>query len=133
MPRSFMHLKNIFLSWGMLLLSVLFNAYGAFIIKYKMNELGEMRLNSFNFIMTYFTALLKSPLVVSGIVLFFLAPFLFAVALSRMEISVAYPAQVGLNFIFLLFLAVMFLGENLTINKAIGISLVICSIYFLHK
>ncbi len=128
-----MAIKNVFLSWGMLFLSVLFNAYGVFVIKYKINELGEIPLNSFHFVMKYFIALLKSPLVISGVVLFFIAPFLFAIALSRMEISIAYPAQVGLNFIFLLLLAFIFLGENLTINKIIGISLVICSIYFLQK
>lgn len=128
-----MPIKNIFLSWGMLFLSVLFNAYGVFVIKYKINELGEIQLNSFRIVINYFIALLKSPLVISGVALFFLAPFLFAIALSRMEISIAYPAQVGLNFIFLLLLAFIFLGENLTINKIIAISLVICSIYFLYK
>lgn len=128
-----MPIKNIFLSWGMLSLSVFFNVYGVFVIKYKINELGEMRLNSFHFLVNYFIALLKSPLVISGVILFFLSPFLFAIALSRMEISVAYPVQVGFNFILLLILAFIFLGEHLTINKIIGISLVICSIYFLYK
>ena len=117
----------------MLFISVILNAYGVFVIKYKLNVLGEIPFNSIRVVLTYFIALLKSPLVVSGIVLLLLAPFLFAIALSRMEISIAYPAQVGLNFIFLLLLAFIFLGENLTINKIIGISLVICSIYFLHK
>ena len=128
-----MTMKNVFLSWGMLSLSVLFNAYGVFVIKYKINELGEIQLNSFHFVIKYVVALLKSPLVISGVVLFFLAPFLFAIALSRMEISIAYPVQVGLNFIFLLLLAFIFLGESLTISKIVGISLVICSIYFFSK
>jgi len=128
-----MRMKNLFLSWGMLFLGVAFNAYGIFVIKHRLNDLGEIQLSSIRIVIDYFIVLLKSPLVISGVVLFFLAPFLSAVALSRMQISVAYPAQVGLNFTFLLLLAFIFLGEALTINKIIAISLVICSIYFLYK
>ncbi|MCA9405544.1 MAG: EamA family transporter [Candidatus Omnitrophica bacterium] len=126
-------MKEYFLSWGMLILSVICNAVGAFVIKMRLNELGAVQFESFMSIFRYFIELLKSPLVIFGTVLFFLAPFLFAVSLSRMEITVAYPVQVGLNFLLVLVLALIFLGEHLTPLKIVGIVFVCLGVMCLHR
>lgn len=126
-------MNEFFLSWGMLVLSVAFNAVGAFIIKMRLNELGPMKMESIRSTVSYCLNVLQSPLVVFGVVIFFLAPFVFAVALSRMEISIAYPAQVGLNFIFVLLLALLFLGEQMTLLKIIGITAVLIGVVCLVK
>ena len=128
-----MAIKEFFLSWGMIVLSVLFNAYGVFVVKLRLNELGEIKLDSLKSFFAYLFLMLKSKLVLGGIILFFIAPFLFVIALSRMEVSVAYPVQVVLNFLFLLLLAVIFLGEGITLTKAVGIALALASIFFLYK
>lgn len=128
-----MTMKELILSWGVLILSIFFNVYGVFVIKLKINKLGPIPLDTVSMGLNYFFVLLKSPLVVSGVILFFIAPFLFAVALSRMEIAVAYPAQVGLNFLFLILLAVIFLGEEFTFYKILGIIFVLVGVYLLHK
>ena len=125
--------KEIFLSWGMLIVSVLFNVVGVFVIKLKLNELGIRKVESLKSLLSYFLLLVKSPLVVLAVVLFFVAPFLFVVALSRMELAVAYPVQIGLNFILLVFLAVLFLGEQITFYKAIGMALILLGIFLLNK
>jgi multidrug transporter EmrE-like cation transporter len=126
-------MRELFLSWGMLVISVVFNALGVFIIKMRINVLGPIKIESLREIMSYFLMLCKSPIVLSGLLMFSLAPFLFAIALSRMEITIAYPVQIGLNFVILFVLAVLFLGETLTIHKMIGTVLVLISIYFLSK
>ena len=128
-----MTIKELVLSWGMLVLSIFFNVYGVFVIKLKINKLGPIPLDTVSMGLNYFFVLLKSPLVISGVILFFIAPFLFAVALSRMEIAVAYPAQVGLNFLFLILLAVIFLGEEFTFYKILGIIFVLAGVYLVHK
>jgi len=126
-------MKELFLSWGMLVLSVVFNAYGVFVIKLRLNEQGEVAMNSFKETFVYFMTLLKSPLVVSGVILFGLAPFLFTVALSRMEIVVAYPVQVGLNFLFLFVLAIWVLGEAINPVKLSAIVLIIAGVLILSR
>ena len=128
-----MAIKDIFLSWGMLVLSVIFNALGVFIIKMKLNELGPIKLDSIKSTISYFLSLFSSGLVITGAFLFVIAPVLFAVALSRMEITVAYPVQIVLNFVFLLILAVLFLGESITLAKAVGIFLAFISMFLLYK
>ncbi len=126
-------MKNFILSWGMLIVSVLFNVYGVFVIKLKLNELGAIKLDSLKTTLSYFLILMKSPLVISGVILFFIAPFVFVIALSRMDIVVAYPIQIGLNFLFLVLLALIFLGEKITVYKFIGIFFIFIGMYFLSK
>ena len=126
-------MKELLLSWGMLITSVLFNALGVFIIKLKLNEYGAIQMDSFKTVVNYFLLLVKSPFVVFGLVIFFLSPFLFTIALSRMEIAVAYPVQIGLNFLFLLILAVVVLGEQLTLFKILGICFIMIGIVILNK
>jgi len=126
-------LKELFLNWGMLVISVVFNVLGVFIIKMRLNELGPIKMESIRSTIGYFLVMLKSPLVILGVLLFFLAPFIFAIALSHMDIVVAYPAQIGLNFVFLLVLALFFLGEQLTVGKMIGILFVLSGVIILNK
>jgi multidrug transporter EmrE-like cation transporter len=125
-------MKEILLSWGTLVLSVIFNVFGVFVIKLKMNELGPVSVNSPKAFTSYFLLLLSSKILVTGVILFFISPFIFAVALSRMELTVAYPVQILLNLLFLAILAVMFLGEGLTITKIAAMILAFVSIYLLN-
>jgi|SaaInl4_100m_RNA_FD_contig_21_2228175_length_280_multi_3_in_0_out_0_1 hypothetical protein len=39
-----MVLTQLFMSWGMLCLSVVFNAYSVFLIKRRLNDLGKIKL-----------------------------------------------------------------------------------------
>ena len=126
-------IKDWLLSWGTLLLSVCFNALGAIVIKSKMNEVGKIELQSFRKILEYCLVFLKSPMVVISIILFFSAPFLFAVALSRLPISIAYPVQVGLNFLLVLVLSFFFLSESMTVIKLVGIFLIMVGVIILNK
>lgn len=126
-------MKGWSLSWGILILSVVFNVLGVFAIKLRLNDLGEMKLDSWRNLLGYVILLLKSPWVLMGVILFFIAPFLFTVALSRMELAVAYPAQVGLNFAFLILLGFFVLGEQLTMGKIIGIICILIGIYSLNR
>lgn len=123
----------MFLSWGLLIISVLFNVFGAFVIKVRLNEMGPIKVDSIKILLNSFLFLVKSPVVVVGLILFFAAPFLFAISLSRMEISIAYPVSVGLNFLILIILGFAVLGEQVTFYKMMGIICVGVGILFLYK
>ncbi|MCQ9207271.1 MAG: hypothetical protein NG740_05275 [Omnitrophica bacterium] len=128
-----MNIKGFVLSWGMLLLGVLMNVFGIYVIKMKMNSMGGLQINSFMSAITYFFALIKIPLVLVGAVVILTAPLPYAVALSRMNLSVAYPASVALSCLILLPLSVMFLGEPLLWGKSVAIGLLVVSLYLLYK
>lgn len=126
-------MKELLMSWGMLVLSVVMNAYGAFIIKMRLNQLGAFQMTTLKNAFVYFFDLFKTPLALTAAVLFTASPFLFAIALSRMPITLAYPVQIGLNFVIVVLLALIFLGEQLTWVKCLGILLVFVGIFLLNK
>lgn len=128
-----MNIKDFFLSWGMVFIGVLMNVFGVYVIKMKINVLAGFQFNSLGAVLNYFFTLAKFPLVIIGAVAILAAPFPYAIALSRMELSVAYPASVALNFLLIIPLTVIFLGEGISWNKAIGIGLILLSLYLLYK
>ena len=126
-------MKDFMMSWGMISIGVLMNVFGIYAVKAKMNALGSVELNSIGAVLCYFIALAKSPMALAGAVLVMADPIPYAIALSRMELSVAYPVSIALNFLIVLPLSVVFLGEAMNAYKLTGIGLIILSIYFLYK
>lgn len=128
-----MSTSKFLLSWGMVLAYIVFNSFGALIIKYKINEMGTIQFSSFRFVIKYFYELMKSPLIICGIFSIFISAFVWMVALSRMQISIAYPVAVGLNFIVVVTVALIFFKEHLSVEKIIGIVLIIISVFLISR
>jgi multidrug transporter EmrE-like cation transporter len=130
---SRMNAKDFFLSWGMLLIGVVMNVAGTTVIKLKMNALGKLNLDSVAGFFGYFLSLAREPLSLMGIILVLVAPLPLAVALSRMEVSVALPVATALNFLVLIPLSVLLLNETFTASKLLAIGLIVASVYLLYK
>ena len=128
-----MSTSKFLLSWGMVLAYIVFNSFGALIIKYKINEMGTIQLSSYRFVIKYFYELIKSPLIICGIFSIFISAFVWMVALSRMQISIAYPVAVGLNFIVVVTVALIFFKEHLSVEKIIGIVLIFISVFLISR
>jgi multidrug transporter EmrE-like cation transporter len=99
----------------------------------KMNDLGVIDVNSLKAFFGYFFALAKSPVAIAGFVLFMVAPAPFAIALSRMELSTAYPLSVALSCLIVVLLSTTFFGEPFTLNKILAIAMIIVSLHFLYR
>ncbi|MBI5523544.1 MAG: hypothetical protein HY910_13020 [Desulfarculus sp.] len=123
--------RRFWLTWNLVILSVICDAVGIFIIKLALNDQGAVPVGDWRAAGGYYWALLIQPRVLLGGAMFLAAPFCFAAALTRMDISVAYPVQVGLVFACLLLLSVGFLGESLGLSKILGLCLVAGSLFFL--
>ncbi len=128
-----MSMSKFLLSWGMVLAYIVFNSFGALVIKYKINEMGTIQLSSYRFVIKYFYELIKSPLIICGIFSIFISAFVWMVALSRMQISIAYPVAVGLNFIVVVTFALIFFKEHLSVEKIIGIVLIFISVFLISR
>lgn len=124
---------SFLLTWNLVLLCVFCDVAGIVAIKWEINRLGEIPLASLSLIWDYFINLAITPLAVAGGFLFLAAPFFFAAALSRMDISTAYPVTVGLNMFGLIALSVLFLGESLSFYKITGMALITGSLFFLYE
>ena len=127
-----MNIKNI-ITWLMVLGYVILNSFGALAIKSCLNKLGEIKLESSKSIFFYFIELFKAPLAIIGFFAIFLSAFIWMAALSRMEISIAYPAAIALNFAIVVIIGLLLFSETLTITKIAGIILILISIFLLSR
>jgi multidrug transporter EmrE-like cation transporter len=126
-------MREFIVSWGLVFLSALFDSYAAFIVKTQFNKLGKMQLDSFSAFFEYIYVFFQNPILLTAIATFVAAPAMWFIALNRLDLSIAYPVLVGFHLIFVLFFGVAFLGEGMSLNKAIGCVLVLSSLYFFYS
>lgn len=117
----------------MVLLYVLLNASGALIIKNYLNHAGTVSFDSISAALKSLWKIFTAPQVIGAFAALFGAAIAWIIALSRMDLSVAYPVAVGLNFGVVVGISLFFYGEPVTLQKLIGLSLVFMSIVVLAK
>ena len=82
--------------------------------------------------MRFIATLLINPWVMSGIVATFLAGVSWMLAMTRFEISYAYPF-VSLNYVIVLTASILLFNESLSLPKIVGTVLVIAGIVVISK
>src|SRR5688572_14372130 len=100
--RDTVSIKEFGLSWGMLTAAAVLNVLGLYAVKAKLAALGAVPVTSVSAAIDYVVGFARSPVALVGVVCIFAAPFPHAVALSRMPLSLAYPASVALTCLLLL-------------------------------
>ena len=126
-------MKLFFVTWGMVFIAAVMDVYGAYVVKVRINELGPVRYESTMIVLKYLLELSKSPIVLFGAFLIIVAPIPYVFALSRMELSTAYPIVVALSALLLIPIAIIFLGESISWYKVMGIIIIIFGLYFIYK
>jgi len=74
-----------------------------------------------------------SPWFIGGLVFYGINVVLFAKALDKLPVSVAYPALAGSGFAMLVFAADWCFEEHLTLNQYIGIAAIVFGIVMLSR
>ena len=75
----------------------------------------------------------RSPLLVSAGISLAIAILLWFLALSRLDLTVAYPVLVGLHLVFILLAGILFLDEPLTPYKLFGTVLIFMGLLLFYK
>ena len=106
--------------------TILFTVYGQIILKWRISKLG-FALPEQGSIVDKFVALMRlvfDPYVISGLFSAVIASMFWMVAMSKFEITQAYPFM-SLSPVIVFILGVFVLGEAFTIGKVIGLVLII--------
>ena len=122
-------MKSGWLPWLMIALTTALTSYGQLVLKW---QVGGGVLSGSNGILRQMPVLLVRPWVISAFAAAFGASLCWMVALSRLELSRAYPFM-ALNFILVSLLAVPFFGENFGFQKAIGLLFVVVGLVFIGR
>ena len=106
--------------------TIIFTVYGQIIIKWQVSNAGPFPADVTGKIW-FLLLLVLNPWVVSSLAAAFLAFLCWIAAMTKFDLSYAYPF-VSLTFIFILLLSGLFFQEPITTYKVLGISLIIAGV-----
>ncbi|MFC6998588.1 EamA family transporter [Rufibacter roseus] len=106
--------------------TIFFTVYGQLILKWRINKIGSLPEDLPDKLL-FMVKLLLDPFIISGFASAFLASLFWMAAMTKFELSFAYPFM-SLSFIIVLILSVLLFGEVLTTGKLIGLGLIITGI-----
>jgi len=112
--------------------TVLFTVYGQLILKWRIVNYGAMPEGSSEKIVFLFK-LLFDPYIFSGFAAAFIASFFWMAAMTKFDLSHAYPIIVGGLALVTSVVAIAFLKEPVSAYKILGILLIILGVYFVSK
>lgn len=112
-------------------ITVLFTVYSQLIMRWQVSLAGPLPKDMPGKI-HFFAVLLLNPWVISGIVATFLSGVTWLLAMTKFEISYAYPF-VGLNYVLVLAASILLFQESLTINKLVGTAIVVFGIVVIAR
>ena len=107
-------------------LTIAFTVYSQLVIKWRVGQAGVLP-PTLNQKIAFLVGLLLDPWVISAILVTFLAGVCWMVAMTKVELSYAYPF-IGLVFVLVLISSSVLFHEAITTSRVIGVLLVIAGI-----
>lgn len=109
---------------GLVLICVVFGALGQISMKAGMRHVQQ--INNFSDLLNSGTIMeiFFNVYVMGGLLLYMVSAFLWLGALSTLDVSLMYPL-LSLAYLFTAVVAVVFLGEIITVSRWVGIALVV--------
>ncbi len=114
-----------------ILVTLILTAYGQLILKWRIDFYGALP-EQFKLQLLYFGKALLDPYIISSFVAAFLASLAWMAALTKFEISYAYPFM-SLSFLLVLIFSYLLFNEPITLNKVVGLLLIIIGLYFASR
>lgn len=112
-------------------LTVIMTVYGQIVIKWRLSKLGALP-DAFTEKMTFLLKAVFDPYIFSSFVAAFLASLAWMAAVTRFEISYAYPFM-SLAFVLVLILGYYLFSEPITLYKVLGMTLIVAGIIIASK
>ena len=107
-------------------MTVIFTVYGQLVIKWQVSNAGVLPYAAGDKLL-FLIKLLFNPWILSALFAAFLAALSWMAAMTKFDISHAYPFM-SLSFILVLVLSGVFFNEPLTLLKFVGLALIVIGI-----
>lgn len=106
--------------------TIFFTVYGQLIIKMRIGNYGSLPAETLEKLM-FLIKLFLDPLIFSGFISAFLASMCWMAAMTKFELSYAYPFM-GLTFVLVFLFSIFFMGESFNFYKLLGLCFIILGI-----
>jgi multidrug transporter EmrE-like cation transporter len=119
------------LSFGLILAGVLLNALGQLLLKAGTNAVGHFEFSAGN-VLPIGMKLAFQPFIVTGVVCYFVSLVVWLLALSRVEVSIAYP-MLSIGYVINAVAAWYLFGEAVTPMRLAGIGIIVVGVYVVAR
>ena len=119
------------MGYGYIFVTILFTVFGQLILKWRLNDLGDLPLNWAAKIL-FLIKLLFDPYIFLSFFSAFLASLAWMAALKYFDLSKAYPFM-SLSYVCVLLLSIWLFDENLNYPKVIGSLVIVSGIIIISK
>jgi len=113
-----------------IVMTIIFVTYGQIIIKYEINKLKGLDIENFRSIAIFLFRCVGNFWILSGLFAAVIAAGAWMLAMSKFELSKAYP-MLSINFALVPLLSVLIFGETLNTAKTIGTVLIVAGVVIL--
>ena len=110
-------------------INIILGVAGQFLIKFGVNRLGDLSATGLR---GFLTGAFISPFIIAGLGLYAFSAVLWVILLSKLDLSVAYPA-LSLGYVLILLVSILFLGEQVSLVRFAGVFLIMVGIFFLFR
>lgn len=111
--------------------TIICTVYGQLVLKWRIKDYGSLPTSLIEKI-KFLISLLLDPFIFSGFVAAFIASLCWMAAMTKLEISYAYPFM-GLNFVLVLFFSIYLFGETMSYWKIIGCGLIVLGVCLIGR
>ena len=111
-----------------ILIGCILNTIGQILLKKGMNCIGPLSLKGGDMLQAAFSSF-KNWYIFGGFVVYGLSFAVSLIAISRLPISYFYPLSVSISYVFVLLASHFFLGETISLMKALGLAIIVGGVY----
>jgi multidrug transporter EmrE-like cation transporter len=119
------------LSFALVLLGVLLNATAQLLLKAGTNAVGQFQFSVAN-LAPIGWKVVTQPFILGGIACYVVSVVVWILALSRVEVSIAYP-MLSIGYVINALAAYLLFGEAVGPQRLVGIGVIIVGVYLVAK
>ena len=119
------------LNWSLIFTGVLLNAAAQLLLKAGTNAIGQFAFSKAN-ILPVGWQLATEPHIFAGLVCYAVSLVVWIMALSRVEVSIAYP-MLSVGYVVNALAAWYFFGEAVSLARLMGIGVIILGVYIVAR
>jgi multidrug transporter EmrE-like cation transporter len=119
------------LSFALVLLGVLLNAAAQLLLKAGTNSIGHFEFSAANAV-PIGLKVASEPHILGGLVCYGVSVIVWIMALSRVEVSVAYP-MLSIGYVVNAVAAYFLFGEAVTVQRLVGIGIIVVGVYVVAR
>ena len=119
------------LSFALELFGVLLNAAAQLLLKAGTNAIGHFEFNVAN-ALPIGLKVAAQPFILGGLACYAVSVVVWILALSRVEVSVAYP-MLSIGYVVNAVAAYLLFGEAVTVQRLVGIGIIVVGVYIVAR